>query len=242
MNEELARKLKFAVNIARQTNRETIDYPNVKKFQFIFDYKTDAEMYIVHLEDGTLILSFRGTEHVKDVIYNLKFAKVRINEINHNKWSFVRVHRGFKKQYLTLYDKFKKELLEANSVICIGHSLGGALATLCAYDIKHNYPNIQTLSCYTFGSPRVGNTSFQREFDKLVPDCYRIVNNDDPIPLLPFKFLYTHCGNPLIFKGDKIFKKERNLLQTYFNLFKRCGKQKKSWDDHALKEYVKILE
>lgn len=247
MKEELINRLDFAVKISKQTTKEIIDYPLIDNYKFIFDVDTDAEMFIIHFKDpdtekDTLVLSFRGTEHIKDAINNLRFAKVRIDEINHNKWCLSRIHRGFKKQYLTLFDKFKDELLNADDVICMGHSLGGALAVLCSYDIKHNYPNVQKLACYTFGSPRVGNTSFQKEFDKLVPNCYRIVNNDDPIPLLPPKFLYTHCGNPIIFKDDKIYRKERGLFRTYLNIILRCGQQNKSWHDHKLDEYVKIIE
>lgn len=34
-----------------------------------------------------------------------------------------------------------------------GHSLGGALATLAAYDIAKAFPSFE-VSCYTFGAPR----------------------------------------------------------------------------------------
>lgn len=34
-----------------------------------------------------------------------------------------------------------------------GHSLGGALAVLAAYDIAKAFPSFQ-ISCYTFGAPR----------------------------------------------------------------------------------------
>ena len=51
-----------------------------------------------------------------------------------------------------------------------GHSLGAALATLCA----SRYGNVQGV--YTFGSPRVGNNGFK---EKLQVKIYRVVNNDD---------------------------------------------------------------
>ena len=38
-----------------------------------------------------------------------------------------------------------------------GHSLGGALAVLCALDLQDIYGNI---NLYTFGCPRVGNAAF----------------------------------------------------------------------------------
>jgi len=39
-----------------------------------------------------------------------------------------------------------------------GHSLGGAIATLAAYEISRLYPD-HAVIIYTFGSPRVGNAS-----------------------------------------------------------------------------------
>ena len=61
-----------------------------------------------------------------------------------------------------------------------GHSLGGALATLAAYDLKgvaakHNL-DVQ-VSCYTFGAPRVGNHAFAEDFDTIINDCFHVVNH-----------------------------------------------------------------
>ena len=44
-----------------------------------------------------------------------------------------------------------------------GHSLGGALATLAALDIKRKLPGLK-LRVYTFGSPRTGNHAFAAEY------------------------------------------------------------------------------
>ena len=38
-----------------------------------------------------------------------------------------------------------------------GHNLGAALATLTAMDLAHDYDGV---SCYNYGSPRVGNAAF----------------------------------------------------------------------------------
>ena len=62
-----------------------------------------------------------------------------------------------------------------------GHSLGGALAQLAAHDIATAAREQMTLRikviCYTYGSPRVGNHSFAREYDKLVPHTWHLVND-----------------------------------------------------------------
>ena len=42
-----------------------------------------------------------------------------------------------------------------------GHSLGGALATLAAYDITKGCQNV-AVACYTYGAPRTGNHAFAR--------------------------------------------------------------------------------
>ncbi len=44
-----------------------------------------------------------------------------------------------------------------------GHSMGGALATLCAIDLKFAF-GIPDVRVYTYGSPRVGNDIFARFF------------------------------------------------------------------------------
>ena len=44
-------------------------------------------------------------------------------------------------------------------VLVVGHSLGGALATLCAAELMYTY-NLTDVQLYTFGSPRVGNAAF----------------------------------------------------------------------------------
>ena len=53
-----------------------------------------------------------------------------------------------------------------------GHSLGGALATLAAYDIAtaaEAAGRQLNLACYTFGCPRVGNHAFARDFEEVPP-------------------------------------------------------------------------
>jgi len=75
----------------------------------------------------------------------------------------------------------------------VGHSLGGALATLAAMDIKLNVPG-KSVSCYTFGSPKVGDSAFAGAYNKLVPDTHRFVNDTDLVPKIP-PFGYEHVGD-----------------------------------------------
>ncbi len=64
-------------------------------------------------------------------------------------------------------------------VFAVGHSLGGALASLAAFDIRRHCPCLKPMdvSCYTFGAPRVGNHAFARQYDATLPDTWNIINN-----------------------------------------------------------------
>ena len=53
------------------------------------------------------------------------------------------------------------------------HSLGGAMATLCAFSLARLLPpdSIQQ-AVYTFGAPRTGNHAFAGLYNELVPDTW----------------------------------------------------------------------
>ena len=72
-------------------------------------------------------------------------------------------------------------------MVTTGHSLGGALATLAAYDIRkqlldNKQSNTQVV-CYTFAAPRTGNHAFARDYNTAVPDTWSVIN-DQVRPLL----------------------------------------------------------
>lgn len=61
-----------------------------------------------------------------------------------------------------------------------GHSLGGALGVLAAYDIATAATaagHAIRLACYTFGAPRVGSHLFAADHEAVVPDTWSIVND-----------------------------------------------------------------
>ena len=62
-----------------------------------------------------------------------------------------------------------------------GHSLGGALATLAAYDIRKQLQasskqDVEVM-CYSFGAPRTGNHAFATDYNRVVPDTWSIIND-----------------------------------------------------------------
>ena len=59
--------------------------------------------------------------------------------------------------------------------------MGGALATLAAYDIRKRLQKAKKESvevmCYSFGAPRTGNHAFANDYNRVVPDTWSIIND-----------------------------------------------------------------
>lgn len=66
-------------------------------------------------------------------------------------------------------------------MLAAGHSLGGALATLAAFDIRKqlldNKQSNTKVVCYTFAAPRTGNHAFARDYNAMVPDTWSVIND-----------------------------------------------------------------
>lgn len=89
----------------------------------------------------------------------------------------------------TVTARLREVLLEDPSIsyriFTTGHSLGGALASLCAYTVTNmlrrmDYP-IPEVTAYTYGQPRMGNRTFRRIYNNTVPRSFRVVNESDVV-------------------------------------------------------------
>lgn len=100
------------------------------------------------------------------------------------------VHKGFQEAYLRLRPQLLAWLDAQGGIasltklgIC-GHSLGGAMATLCAADLGHLCGATELV---TWGSPRVGNAGFVELYHRAAPGgryatTARFVNGYDIVP------------------------------------------------------------
>lgn len=68
-------------------------------------------------------------------------------------------------------------------VHCVGHSLGGALASLIGQWINHRYR--KPVNIYTFGAPRVGMQGFAASSSSAAFAHYRCTHGADPVPNVP---------------------------------------------------------
>jgi predicted lipase len=146
----------------------------------------------------TLWITFRGTDSKKDWRANLTFWKKGIPYDNVS--SKIRVHTGFLGIYRT--DGVRSRILseitpDTRYIKVCGHSLGAALAVLCAVDLQYNYPD-RDIEAVLFGCPRVGNRSFALSYNKRVDKTVRIENSNDIVTKVPPAiFGFRHVGSRL---------------------------------------------
>jgi len=168
----------------------------INKKYLIEDKKTDTQCY-VFVKNYITYIVFRGTEKkLRDILTDLFAFK---KEIPFKNTKGIRVHRGFLSAYMSVRNKILDKVLELeNSHITVtGHSLGGALATLCAVDLQKNSFGIIQIN--TFGSPKVGNKRFSNSFDNRIPPYNRYINRFDMVSIVPFSC--RHCGKKIKLKG-----------------------------------------
>ena len=89
----------------------------------------------------------------------------------------------------------KSKLPGAQTIWVTGHSLGGALAILAAYDILKNVNLGPVPQLYTFAGPRTGAIDFDAAFTAAIPVCNRVVNFMDVVPQVPLPPAYEHVGS-----------------------------------------------
>ena len=107
-----------------------------------------------------------------------------------------KVHRGFKKEVDDLWPDLELALQANDKTLWFaGHSLGGAMATICAGRCLLSHIKSEPAGLFTFGSPRVGDKRYVNYTS--IPH-YRWVNNNDIVARVPpFWFGYRHCGQEL---------------------------------------------
>ncbi|MDP2438215.1 MAG: lipase family protein [archaeon] len=147
-----------------------------------------------------IFVVFRGTEEssLKNWIMNLQSSK---HPIDDPALPGAKVESGFLRGWSSLKDAtihaFKQLLADPRfsdySVVCSGHSLGGALAVGAAMATGLQFPG-QNVTLVTFGQPRVGDSVFAGYLNRYVPQTIRFVNNRDIVPHLPTELQgYQHA-------------------------------------------------
>jgi len=150
---------------------------------------------------GDAVLAFRGTEPDDPTDLGADADLVLVNLAGGG-----RVHRGFARGLDVVWPTIAPAIPAGARVLVTGHSLGAALATLAALRVSGS-------RLITFGSPRVGDTTFAKRPDQAPHE--RWVDCADLVTRVPPEALgYAHTG-------------ERHYLD-------RAGRHRPDIDDAAI--------
>jgi len=216
----------------------------IKKLTWLNDSKTDTQGFTA-LSGDTLYIVWRGSSSPKDFLEDAQVKKVNFVEPGE------KVHSGF----YTAFSSIKEDLYSSinyvvsnnldkiKSVVICGHSLGAALTVISSYMICKDFPQISHLvKNVTIGCPRVGNSTFKDNYNKLVPKSIRIVNDKDLVTRIP-KIGFTHIneGITLNEKGEVITYSSLNPFRHFVEIFISdfSGEAVK---DHMVDNYLKVID
>lgn len=152
-----------------------------------------------------LAVVFRGTDDFYDILHdiNILFTQTKIGT----------VHRGFYAAFQTIHPIIKHKIETCTKKIFFtGHSLGAAIATICAAHYINKSPIL-----VTFGSPKIGRKDFVQYTQQI--HHIRWTNKKDLICQVP-PWLF-HFGEKRKLNFGSIFTlKTNHKIQEYYSLIK----------------------
>ena len=175
---------------------------NDKKAEFL-DYgivMSGGQAYVV-TEMDKIIVAFRDTgsdkrwERILNMLTDARATLKKMSYLDDSELSEIKAHEGFVSEYMLFREKVIEyvDMHPEKEVHVVGHSLGGALATLASFDIASSLK--REVNTVTFGAPRVGTSDFRNAFDELPINLFRVVVANDPIARVPGMLIpYEHVG------------------------------------------------
>ncbi|MCB1777549.1 MAG: lipase family protein, partial [Candidatus Competibacteraceae bacterium] len=141
---------------------------------------------------GEMLLATRGTQSKPDWLSNLNIG-LQLGPGGYP------VHAGFNEVWKSFAPEVRAFLRNRNPTLihCVGHSLGGALASLGADYLSAAQAGAVKL--YTFGAPRAGVGLFAESLSSRigVDHMFRVYHTADPVPMIPvFPFQHAPVGKP----------------------------------------------
>ena len=225
------------VRISRAVSEPFTEPHTLKNELLMYDSQKNPIFGVLWSNDDIAYIAFRGTMDTQEWMQNFTYRQTPFPKSNkmkqqhalflNNSKNSPNIHSGF----LEVYNNFRNNLidkikqLKPKQVLIGGHSLGGAIATICGLDLKIlGYNTI----VYNFASPRVGDDEFCNLINKSNLPLYRVVNTSDVAPTFPVSvspnfddpenpFIYNHCGNAVYFTDNWKSLINNHTLGVYVN-------------------------
>jgi hypothetical protein len=155
-------------------------YPTANEYSHL----THGATCTVFSNSNSVIVSFRGTHTITDVV-----ADVSVVPVNG-------IHSGFATWVDTLIPEVDGELqslLQSGNkhVYLTGHSLGGSMAQIYALHFVRQFRLNPTV--YVFSSPACFTRSTALDFERSVTDNWRIYAEEDPF-VFALDVIFTHTS------------------------------------------------
>jgi triacylglycerol lipase len=245
----LAKAAQLAYNYADENKvKQTVESWGFREFFKLWNVN-GTQSYVAASEEA-IIAVFAGTNEWADWASNLSFFPL-MGPIGS-------VHRGFvlaldqvwSEMYEAIYDCKKKSIsdrLPPQTLWITGHSLGAALATLATAKLRME-EDLPVHGLYNFGSPRVGDRIFARNFNLDFQHAYRFVNNTDIVTRVPARLmLYSHVGNFLYLDVEKRLHTDIHWWYQFLDTIEASVEDIVTTNvggiaDHSMDEYIKGLE
>jgi hypothetical protein len=197
--------------------------PHFSNAKTITNTQTSTQGYVgLSGYSGDIIVSFRGTQgaDLTNWITNLKFAKTTA----YPRCFGCEVHLGFYEAWTSVSSEIisavrsllgsstnmrstmrsglrQPAVMQARAIFVTGHSLGAALAVLCAAELAAE--GLPVKGVYTFGEPRVGNNAFHKFYNSGEHISWRVTHHRDPVPHLPPENLgFEHIATEVFYNAD----------------------------------------
>ncbi|NDJ16051.1 lipase family protein [Myxacorys almedinensis] len=221
------------------------DFPSITP-ELISQADTDTQCAVFADGGNAIYIVFQGSTSDLDWETNLEFKqelvdfkqeviqeqivqdKEQVYPYGAESKSGAKMHKGFVTAYFSVRDQIFNYLRSRNvsRVTVTGHSLGGALATLCTVDLQFNFSGQFAIDNYTFGAPRVGNDGFVESFNRRIPDSFRFVYGMDIVAAIP-----------------RVWQGYRHVDQEY-RLGNRFSLQflSRRFKDHSIENYINELK
>eukprot|EP00466_Bigelowiella_natans_P010982 jgi/Bigna1/143766/aug1.81_g18474 len=191
--------------------------------------RTKKIYWTIHKKNSHAVLAFSGSQNIENWIQNLKFALRSPGELISKD---VKVHHGFLeyieelgKALSELYRQCETELASERAFIVylVGHSLGGALASLAAACLvlnqKFSKITSKVMRVVTFGQPSVGDSAFAKLYNEigLGSRTTRVMMSKDAVPDLPHTYVswYRHVGTGIY--ADALLPRKAQRKSTWWS-------------------------
>lgn len=151
-------------------------------------------------DDRCLYIAFRGSSCLSDSIADL--VEVRIGSkprglVNKSLLEQFKLIEPF------LRDRIERISSEVDSIVCTGHSIGGACATIAAPVFAYRFAT-KLITCISYGAPRVCDREFGQWFRESVHRSLRFVNEGDPISTVPRSNTILHVTDAISIRADGV--------------------------------------